>query len=140
MQLNLNLSIESDKKTVERVQEAVNRKKKAAYEPTWQEVWETGYPTTTGKHKAGIFQTKLTEKDRDKLLEVKEAIEQGQLETGVDSTKKITKSRMLALHKDLLLIKRDSIIKQMVKNKPANYILVDHTMVFDNMLFNLSKN
>lgn len=139
MQLNLNLSIESDKKTVERVQEAVNRKKKAAYEPTWQEVWETGYPTTTGKHKAGIFQTKLTEKDRDKLLEVKEAIEQGQLETGVDSTKKITKSRMLALYKDLLLIKRDSIIKQMVKNKPANYILVDHTMVFDNMLFNLSK-
>lgn len=132
--LNLNIDATKETKAAARVQAAKENKKKAAYEPTWQEVWETGYPTSTGKHKAGIFQTKITDKDREKLLEVKEAIEQGIIAAGVDSNRKMTKSRALVLYKELMVIKRDSIIKQMIDNKPANYILVDNHLVLLGML------
>lgn len=126
MELNLNLKmdIEKEKKAEARVKAAKTKKAVAKYEPTWNEVWVTGYPTSTGKHKNGIFQTKLTDTDKERLLAVKGAIEAGELQTGVASLSKFTKTKALGLWAVLKEIRRESIIKKMVEEKPENYILV----------------
>ena len=77
LNLNLNLTIENEKAVAKatRVKKAVEKKKASAFQPTWEQVWITGYPTTTGKHKNGIFQAKISDSDRAKLVEVKKAVE-----------------------------------------------------------------
>lgn len=126
MQLNLNLNLENEKeKQAEiRVKEAKKKKALAKYEPTWEEVWVTGYTTHTGSVKRGIFQTKITDTDKQRLLAVKEAIESGELASGVDSLSKFTKTKALGLWAVLKEIRRESIIKQMVAEKPENYHLI----------------
>ena len=126
MQLNLNLNLENEKeKQAEiRVKEAKKKKALAKYEPTWNEVWVTGYTTHTGSVKKGIFQTKITDTDKQRLLAVKEAIESGELQTGVESLSKFTKTKALALWSILKEIRREGIIKKMVEEKPENYLLI----------------
>ena len=126
MQLNLNLKLENEKeKQAEiRVKEAKKKKALAKYEPTWNEVWVTGYTTHTGSVKKGIFQTKITDTDKQRLLAVKEAIESGELQTGVESLSKFTKTKALALWSILKEIRREGIIKKMVEEKPENYLLI----------------
>lgn len=126
MQLNLNLNLENEKeKQAEaRVKEAKKKKALAKYEPTWNEVWVTGYKTHTGSVKKGIFQTKITDIDKQRLLAVKEAIESGELQTGVDSLSKFTKTKALGLWAVLKEIRRESTIKKMVEEKPENYHLI----------------
>ncbi|MDM0495337.1 DNA polymerase [Clostridium perfringens] len=126
MQLNLNLKLDSEKeaKAEARVKEAKLKKKLAKYEPTWDEVWVTGYKTHTGSIKKGIFQTKLSETDKERLLAVKEAIEKGEVDAGVDSLSKFTKTKALGLWAVVKEARRENIIKQMVAEKPDNYILV----------------
>lgn len=126
MQLNLNLNLENEKeKQAEiRVKEAKKKKALAKYEPTWEEVWVTGYTTHTGSVKRGIFQTKITDTDKQRLLAVKEAIESGELTSGVDSLSKFTKTKALALWSILKEIRREGIIKKMVAEKPENYHLI----------------
>lgn len=126
MQLNLNLKLENEKeKQAEiRVKEAKKKKALAKYEPTWDEVWVTGYTTHTGSIKRGIFQTKITDTDKQRLLAVKEAIESGELTSGVDSLSKFTKTKALALWSILKEIRREGIIKKMVAEKPENYHLI----------------
>lgn len=126
MQLNLNLNLENEKeKQAEiRVKEAKKKKALAKYEPTWEEVWVAGYTTHTGSVKRGIFQTKITDTDKQRLLAVKEAIESGELASGVDSLSKFTKTKALGLWVVLKEIRRESIIKQMVAEKPENYHLI----------------
>lgn len=126
MELNLKLNIESEKekKAEIRVKEAKKKKALAKYEPTWEEVWVTGYKTHTGSMKKGIFQTKISDADRPRLIAVKEAIESGELQTGVESLSKFTKTKALGLWSILKEIRRESIIKKMVKEKPDNYHLI----------------
>ena len=126
MQLNLNLNLENEKeKQAEiRVKEAKKKKALAKYEPTWDEVWVTGYATHTGSIKKGIFQTKITDTDKQRLMAVKEAIESGELTSGVDSLSKFTKTKALALWSILKEIRREGIIKKMVAEKPENYHLI----------------
>lgn len=123
MQLNLNLNIDNTKeaKAEERVKEAKKKKALAKYEPTWNEVWVTGYKTHTGSMKKAIFQTKLTDTDKERLLAVKDAIEGGELQTGVESLSKFTKTKALGLWAVLKEIRREGIIKKMVEEKPENY-------------------
>lgn len=141
MQLNLNLNLENEKeKQAEiRVKEAKKKKALAKYEPTWDEVWVTGYTTHTGSIKRGIFQTKITDTDKQRLLAVKEAIESGELTSGVDSLSKFTKTKALALWSILKEIRRESIIKQMVAEKPENYILVNTKESFMDILCKLAS-
>lgn len=134
MNLNLNLNMNEDNESNKRVAEATAKKKASLYEPTWIEVWETGYKTATGSVKKGIFQTKITDKDRERLLLVKEAIEIGELSSGVDNLKKFTKTKALALYKELKELKREETIQKMVEHKPDNYILVDTIDKFRDML------
>lgn len=141
MELNLNLNIESEKekKAEARVKEAKKKKALAKYEPTWNEVWVTGYKTHTGSIKKGIFQTKISDADKPRLIAVKEAIESGELQTGVESLSKFTKTKALGLWAVLKEIRRESTIKKMVEEKPDNYILVNHSMAFDTMLYYLQS-
>ncbi|ADP32870.1 DNA polymerase [Bacillus atrophaeus] len=108
-----------------RVSEAQKKKELKNYEPTWEEVWLTGYPSTTGKHKNGIFQTKITPKDKDRLLDVKTAIEAGQLGMGVESLKKFSKAHALNLYKQLAEARKAEIIKGYLANMPENYHTVN---------------
>ena len=128
LELKLNLNLEDNKEAEalasKRVAEAKKKKDVARYEPTWNEVWVTGYITHTGSIKKGIFQTKLTDTDRGRLLAVKEAIESGELASGVDSLRNFTKTKALGLWTVLKEIRRESIIKQMVAEKPENYLLI----------------
>lgn len=123
MNLELNLKLESNKETQaqQRVKKATEKKKMAKYEPTWAEVWETGYKTHTGTIKKAIFQTKVTDSDRAKLLQVKQAIEVGEIPSGVDSLSKFTKTKALGLYKVLMEVRKEQIIKDMVRDCPANY-------------------
>lgn len=134
MELNLNLTIAVDKSAEKRVKEATIKKKMAKYEPTWEEVWITGYTSHTGSIKKGIFQTKIVEADKGKLIQVKEAIENGEISTGVMSLTKFTKSKALALFKELKEIRREQIIADMIADKPENYHLVNKPWEMEELL------
>lgn len=123
MDLKIDLSLNNDTKKIERVKKAIKKKEK--YIPTWEEVWETGYTTHTGSTKKAIFQSRITDTDRDRLLDVKTAIEQGEIGLGVDDLSKFSKSHALNLYKQLKEIRREGIIRKMVQEKPENYVLVD---------------
>lgn len=134
MKLNLDLKIKDNDSTEKRVKEAAKKRAVAKYEPTWNEVWITGYTTHTGAVKKGIFQTKLSEADHSKLLDVKAAIETNEIGTGVESLRNFTKSKALALYKDLKELRRDQIIEDMVKNTPKNYHLINKPWEMEELL------
>ncbi|MED4619621.1 DNA polymerase, partial [Priestia megaterium] len=110
---------------MERVKQAEAKKKAKNYEPTWNEVWVTGYPTSTGNHKKGIFQTKITGKDMERLNAVKHAIESEEIGTEVESLKKFSKSHALNLYKKLMDIRRADIVKGYIENMPDNYHMIN---------------
>lgn len=124
MDLDIQLD-EKEKHDNQRVLDAQNKQKDAKYIPTWQEVWVTGWTRrTTGNHKKGIFETKLSKKDKERLTEVKEAIEQGLISVGVDNLRDFSKTHALKLHAQVKEIKRDKVVQHMKKTKPDNYHIV----------------
>lgn len=141
MQLSLNLNMKNTEevKAEERVKEAKKKKALAKYEPSWNEVWVTGYKTHTGATKKGIFQTKLSDIDKERLMAIKGAIEDGELQTGVESLSKFTKTKALGLWAVLKEIRRESIIKKMVDEKPENYHLILSEDDFIEMISYLHK-
>lgn len=141
MDLNIKLDLDfgDSNETIERVKQAQAKKIAKSYEPTWEEVWFTGYPTSTGKHKPGIFQTKVTDKDKQRLIEVKEAIESELLGTEVESLKKFSKAHALNLHKKLMEIKKQKVIKKYIEEMPDNYHLVDSHEKLDQVCSDLQQ-
>lgn len=141
MELNLsfNLNFDKEKRAEESVKNNLKKQTKAKYEPTWDEVWSTGYTTHTGTVKRGILQSKLTDLDRQRLLEVKQAIEVGELSSHTDSMSKFTKARALSLHKELKELRREQIIAQMIENKPSNYFLITTEEQFNWVLEQLNN-
>lgn len=135
MNLNFNLSLDDESQANERIKEATKKKKDASYQPTWAEIWTNGYTTHTGTVKKGIFQTSVSAKDKERLLEVKEAIENDELGKGVDDMKKFTKAHALRLHKQLAESRRDAIIDKMIRERPKNY----HTIITVDQLFQLKQ-
>ncbi|MDQ0976588.1 DNA polymerase-1, partial [Neobacillus niacini] len=143
MELNLNLTLDENgeevKKKQARVKEAERKKALKEYQPTMKEIWFTGYDTHTGKRKVGIFQAKNSDADKQKLKDVYEAIEQGELTNGVDDLKKFSKAHALRLYQLLVQKRRTFILENMVKNTPDNYILAMDVMTIGNMLEVLEK-
>lgn len=138
MELNINLQLDdSDVSAKERVKKAEKKVKQQKYEPTWNEIWVTGYTSHTGKFKKGIFQTKLTDKDKEKLIEVKDATEQGEIPVGVESMKKYTKTHALRMYKELQLLRRDAIIEDLVASIPDNYLLINTEDSFSKLVADL---
>lgn len=128
MQLNIDLGYTEDtgnKKSNSRVKEAQAKKAAKDYEPTWDEIWVTGWVTHTGSLKKPILKTRSTDLDKQRLIDVKHAIEEGELGTEVDSLKKFSKSHALNLNKRLTEVRRDGIIQDMLKHKPDNYHLIN---------------
>jgi DNA polymerase I len=122
---NVDTGKDANGKSMQRVKEAQAKQEAKNYEPTWDEVWITGWTAHTGSFKKGIFQTKVTEKDVEKLRAVKDAIEAGEIGSKVDSMKKFSKAHALNLHKELMEIRREGIVKKMIANKPDNYHLIN---------------
>lgn len=125
LKINLNLGNENTSKQVtDRVRVAEERKRLKEYQPTLEEVFVTGYVTHTGKRKVPIFETKMTDTDKGRLLSVYKALKEGTLGTGVEDMKKLSKSHALKLYQELVSLQRDAAVKKMIEEKPRNYILV----------------
>lgn len=122
--LDIKLVNKETKGSKDRVRKAQNKKADSEFEPTWEEIWTEGYTRPTGSTKKGIFQLKNSKTDLKKLYEVKEAVEDGVIGTGVENLTKFTKAHALRLFNDLKEIKRKQIIKEMIENRPANYFTV----------------
>lgn len=122
--LDLQLEIEENKRAKQAVKKAQKKKEQAKYEPTWDEVWNTGWTSHTGARKQGILQSKVTDTDRQRLLEVKEAIEKGELGRHVETMQKFTKAHALRLYQELKESRRESIMQKMRESLPKNYFLV----------------
>jgi len=125
MEFFTGITLDTDGKAMDRVRQAQAKQEAKNYEPTWEEVWITGWTSHTGNVKKGIFQTKITEKDAERLYNVKRAIEAGEIGSGVESMKKFSKAHALNLHKQLMDIRKEQIIKDMIANRPANYHLIN---------------
>lgn len=139
MELKINLSFDEDTSAKERVKKAEERVKKQKYEPTWEEVWYTGYTTHTGKFKEGILQSKLSDVDKEKVIAVKEATENGEIPIGVESLKRYTKTHALRMYKHLLEVRREQTIKNLIKQIPDNYRLINTVESFEKLLSDLWK-
>lgn len=140
MDLKINIQFNEDNtEAIERVN-AINEVLKAQkFEPTWQQVWITGYPTTTGKHKNGIMQSKLTDSDREKLQQVYHATENGEISLGVESMKKYTKTHALRMYKTLQESRREATIEKLVNEIPDNYLLINTVAAFEKLIADLWK-
>lgn len=126
MELKIDLKLDNTKEQEKknRVEQAREKKAKAVYEPTWDEIWFTGYAK-----KKGIFKTKISNLDRQRLEAVRDAIDAGELGTGVESLRKFSKAHALNLYKVLMGQRREHIIADMVAHTPKNYKLI--TNIFD---------
>jgi DNA polymerase-1 len=132
MTLKMDLKQQNTKKEqAKRVHQKVKDKQ---YQPTWNEIWFTGYTRHTGTVKKGIFQTKFSDTDKAKLEAVKEAIESGEIGTQVEDMKKFSKSHAMKLYKQLVELRREATILKMIKNCPSNYHLVTDEKQFQNMI------
>lgn len=107
-----------------RVKQAATVKANKEFQPTWEQVWVTGYTKPTGTVQKGIFQMKLSDPDKKRLLEVKEAVDSGELTAGVSDRKKFNKSHALRLYALLVEQRKESYIKQIISNIPDNYYSV----------------
>lgn len=132
LQLNLKLDNKKEKESIERVKKVVKKVNKP--EPTWEEVWVSGYDK-----KKGIFQSRITDLDKDRLLDVKRAIETGEIGVGVESLRKFSKAHALNLYKQLKEIRRDGIIAEMIANKPSNYFMVNNEDDLKSILYQLEN-
>lgn len=129
--LDIKLNVEEeDTGTTERITEAEQRKKDSEFEPSWEEVWDTGFTRPTGTVKVGIFQMKNSGPDEERLLKVKRAIEEGTLGSGVCNLSQFTKSHALRMYQQLMEVEREDIIAKMIEEKPDNY----HTILTEDQL------
>lgn len=135
--MKLELKLNNNDSKSNNAKQVLKKEKDKQFQPTWEQVWFTGYTRPSGTHKEGIFQTKLTDSDKKKLEEVKTAIEQGVIGTFTDDLKKFTKTHALKLHKVLKETTREQTIENMVQNMPENYhcILTGNQFAWAEALF-----
>ncbi|WP_341479141.1 DNA polymerase [Heliobacterium chlorum] len=117
------LTMEAHQST-ERVREAQLKKEQAMREPTWEEVWHTGWTRPSGKLQAAILLSKMGELDRKRLQTVKSAIDAGEIGVGVESLKKFTKAHAMRLWRDLQEQRKEKNLREMVAQTPNNYRLI----------------
>lgn len=79
-----------------------------------------------------ILSRKNSEADLIKIKEVKQALEEGEIEIGI-SVSKFTKAHVIRLYTLLKEQRRDSIIKKLVDNCPSFYKLVNTVELFESM-------
>lgn len=124
MQLDFSLTLrpEVSSEGMENSKKAGQRKRAAAYMPTWDEMWY-GYVKPNGKEVKGILQLKNSAADELKLLEVKHALENGEIQREVHDTP-LKRAEALRLYGQVAQLKKQQYLDEMVRNTPANYRLV----------------
>lgn len=101
-------NVDARKQAVARV-----KAQKAAQQETMEDAW------------ARVFATKLSDADRAKLQAVKQAMDSGKLGRLPEKAgKRFSKAEAQQLHKALVELNREEILKQMVDEMPANYHMV----------------
>lgn len=122
----LDIKLTDEKKdSRDRVKQAQARKKDSEFEPTWEEVWFDGFTRPTGTFKKAIFEMNNSEPDVKRLDEVRLAVENGLIGTGVDNLTKFTKTHALRLYAKVKDMKQEQIVEDMLENKPDNYYLIN---------------
>ncbi|QGG47671.1 DNA polymerase [Heliorestis convoluta] len=138
--LTPNLTMQEEDSTAwGRALEAQENKELSKKEPTWEEMWEIGWTNHKGTFKKAIFQSKMSATDKERLLIVKKAIEDGEIGTGVESMKKFSKAHALRLWRDLQEKRKDKILKEMVESTPKNYLLVQTEKALNQLINDLTK-
>lgn len=133
MELDLQLDKE-DSTAKSRVKKAAKTKATKEFQPEWEQVWSTGYTKPTGTKQKGIFQMKLSDPDKKRLLVVKEAMELGEIGHGVTDMKKFNKSHALRMHKELIEQRKESYIKEIIEHIPDNYHSVQTEEQLDELI------
>lgn len=130
---DLNKEAEKELKKQERVKAVKEKKKKARYIPTWDEVWfaEKG---VNGATKNGILKSKITDLDKSRLIDVKRAIENGEIGIMVENLSKFSKAHALNVYKQLFEQRREKIIADMIAHAPLNYHLITDRKEFLHMI------
>lgn len=121
MEIKLRLAgADEDKTKQERVRKAVERKRAAT--ETMEEAWRR------------IFAMKNSDIDRERLREVKAAMEAGKIgRRPADVAKRFSKAEALRLWKELQERKREEKLAELVAKTPENYILIDSLDKLRNM-------
>jgi DNA polymerase-1 len=114
---------EPKEETKERIKDAAKRKSSA--NETLEEAW------------ARILAMKNSDKDQERLLEVKAAMEAGELgrEPVPEGMRqgKFSKAEALRLYKVLMERNRGRLLQEMVDNTPDNYVLVDNHLALESL-------
>ena len=118
---------ENEHKADERAKKAQAKHRAAKFEPTWEQVWH-GYEKPNSKggvtKKKGILQMANSERDQERLLQVKQAVEDGKITITVPMTK-VSKSYCLnELFPKYEKTLRKERMEEILRHKPDNYILV----------------
>lgn len=135
--LTINLP-SNDELTEQKIKAITKKVKEAGYQPTFSEIWDTGYLTATGKQKLGILQSKMTPTDEKKLRQVREAVASGELPNGVEDMKKFTKAHALRLYTILAESRKGETIRKMIEEIPENYHLINTIPEFERLLMHMS--
>ncbi|PEM08522.1 DNA polymerase [Bacillus wiedmannii] len=140
-QMTLDITLELDDDVIEqknaKIAEKEAKLKAKQYQPTMNEIWNVGYKTHTGTQKLGILQMKLSNSERQKLVMVKQAIEDGEIPVGVTDMKKFTKTHAGRLYTKLMEMRKAEIIRTMLETKPDNYYTIDTFEAFDSFMKDL---
>jgi len=130
--LNLKLSLTTDSNATERARQANERRNVAS--ESLADAWRR------------IFAMKLTESDRRKLTEVKEAMDAGLIGrnpqdcvTKSGRPKAFSKAEALRLWQDLQERKREETLRRMVEETPSNYKLITTDEQFQALLNELTN-
>lgn len=129
-QLSLSLNIESDPSRSVRVKEATAKRKAA--EESLDDAW------------ARIFEMRLTEIDRKRLIEVKKAMEAGEIArsdadkyTKRGVPKRFSKAEALRMWRRLQEAQKDRKLREMVENTPDNYHLITTEAQIERLVYDL---
>lgn len=128
MQLRLNLANEPPEAddAGARLKAAVERKKAAT--ETLEDAWQR------------ILAMKNGESDRQRLLEVKTAMEAGKIgRSPADAAKRFSKAEALRLYKALAESQREEKLADLVAKTPANYSLITNERQFEELLAELAN-
>jgi DNA polymerase-1 len=125
--LSLNLNANKNK------QAAINRIQKAqddikAGSETMKEAWKR------------IFAMNNSSIETQRILEVKEAMDSDVIGRSPDKVgKKFSKAEVLSIWRELEYRKRDTVLKDMVDNTPANYVLIDTLEKLETLIVELNN-
>ncbi|WP_328597293.1 DNA polymerase [Heliobacterium mobile] len=139
MELSMELKLKKDTDKVQRAKAAQAKKENVQQEPSWVEIWESGYLTKNGKPKLGILQMNNSQTDKARLLEVKKAIEDGIIGTGLKNNQILTKTKALDLYRVLMEQRKIGILQEMVAKAPANYRLIQTLSQLEQLVEDLER-